>query len=333
MILLKKKLNRNYFKKIMSSSLRGKKIVIFGGNGFIGSHLTNQLCNESCQITIVTRKSFIKNKFFANEPGQVIFKKIDNFDELNIEKLIDDCDIVFNLIGILVEEQKTSFDFVHHQIPKMISSVIAKKKIRSFIHLSALNVDKTKNSKYAISKNKGDNEIRKNFPNAVIVRPSVVFGKGDNFINFFEKLSKFSPFLPLIGTPNINFSNKFLSIIDFKKKVKFQPIYVGDLVQFLINISSKRNKTFELTGPSIKSFDQIFDVILSYKKRKRLYLPVPFFQAKILAMFLQLLPKPLLTIDQINLLQIDSVSKAGLNNLKIFIKNPTSMETAIKNCL
>ena len=81
----------------------------------------------------MTRKSFIKNKFFANEPGQVIFKKIDNFDELNIEKLIDDCDIVFNLIGILVEEQKTNFDFVHHRLKIFCGSQKKNKKFYSFI--------------------------------------------------------------------------------------------------------------------------------------------------------------------------------------------------------
>ena len=317
----------------MSSSLRGKRVVIFGGNGFIGSHLVNYLCNESCQIKIVSRQDRRNKKFFfGSEPGQVVFEKI-QYNEHDIEQAIEGYDIIFNLIGILYESKNSSFNFVHNKIPTMIGKCARKKKERSLIHISALNVNKITNSNYAYSKNLGEAGIKKHFPEAIIVRPGVVFGKGDNFTNFFSNMSKFSPFLPLIGTPKIDLSKNLISIFNFKKRVKFQPLYVGDLVKFLIKISSKKNKTFDLTGPSILSFNEIFDLILNFKKRKRLYIPVPFFEAKILAFFLELFPKPLLTRDQINLLQYDSVSAKGLSNLKSVVKNPVGIETAITKYL
>jgi len=317
----------------MSSNLRGKRVVVFGGSGFIGSHLVNHLCEEACEVKIITREKKSQKKiFFANEPGQVSFEEID-YNQSAINKAVINYDIVFNLIGILAENQKSKFKFAHVEIPKMIAKSAKINKVKSLIHLSALNINVIKDSKYALSKYNGEIELKKEFFNSVIVRPSVVFGKGDNFTNFFSEMSKFSPFLPLIGTPSIKFSKNIFKIFNFEKKVRFQPVYVGDLSKFLIKMIDQKNKTYEISGPSIKSFNQIFDVILEQKKRARLYLPLPFFIARIMAFFLEFLPGPLLTRDQITLLKYDSISKKGLSNLKTVVPNPLSIETVLKTYL
>ena len=288
----------------MRTKLSGKKVLIFGGGGFIGSHLVKHLCKESCQINIISRDT----------------KK--------------DLPLFFaNLIGILAESKKNKFGFVHCKIPEMIAKSAQKKNIRNFIHISALNVNKIHSSSYANSKFLGEKKIREIFPNSLIIRPGVVFGKGDNFTNFFSSISNFSPFLPLIGTPEINFSNGILKSFNFTKRVKFQPLYVGDLVKFMIHVYHEKNKIYDLVGPVVKSFAEIFDVILKHQGKKRIYLPLPFFAAKIVAFFLETLPNPLLTRDQINLLHHDSVSAKGLVNLKKVVKNPASMETIVKNYL
>ena len=317
----------------MSSNLRGKRVVVFGGGGFIGSHLVNHLCEEACEVKIITREKKSQKKiFFANEPGQVSFEEID-YNQSAINKAVINYDIVFNLIGILAENQKSKFKFAHVEIPKMIAKSAKINKVKSLIHLSALNINVIKDSKYALSKYNGEIELKKEFLNSVIVRPSVVFGKGDNFTNFFSEMSKFSPFLPLIGTPSIKFSKNIFKIFNFEKKVRFQPVYVGDLSKFLIKMIDQKNKTYEISGPSIKSFNQIFDLILEQKKRVRLYLPLPFFIARIMAFFLEFLPGPLLTRDQITLLKYDSISKKGLSNLKTVVPNPLSIETVLKTYL
>ena len=141
-------------------------------------------------------------------------------------------------------------------------------------------------------------------------------------------MSKISPILPLIGSPEIKFRN-FVPSINFNKKVKFQPVYVGDLVLFLINICIQKKKLFEISGPIIQSFDQIFDAILDSKSKKRIYIPVPFFFANILAFIFEFLPYPLLTRDQVRLLHKDNVSSKGLANLKQFVKNPSSLRSIV----
>ena len=306
--------------------ISGKKITIFGGNGFIGKTLINKLCEHTCIVQVVTRKNKNYNDLkFLGGLGQVTVVQIKNFNENEIKEIIYDSDVVINLIGILFENKKQQFEHVHVEIPKLIAKVSKELKIKNFIHLSALGVDKNSDASYALSKRKGELEIIKIFPDSVIVRPSVVFGNNDNFINLFSKMSTFSPILPLLGTPVIKYKKNFFPDINFKKGVNFQPIYVGDLADFIISILGKKKLLLNLAGPNILSFKEILKLICEAKKIKRLIIPIPLFFAKFMAYFLEKFPTPLLTMDQVKMLSNDNVSKEGLLNLEKSVRYPKSL--------
>ena len=288
------------------------------------------MCKQACQIEVITRQINYRSKLFiGGEPGQIKYKYIDEFKQEIIDEVTSNSDVVINLIGILYETRLQNFDFVHSEIPNMIARACKKNKIRYFIHISALNVDKVKDSKYAQSKLKGERFAKESFKDVTIIRPGVVFGKGDNFTNFFYNMSKFSPILPVIGTPEISKGKSFFPKIDFSVRVKFQPVYVGDLVKFIISKCLTKSKSYEVAGPEVYSFNEIFDIILKSKSKRRIYLPLPFFIATILAFVFERLPKSLLTRDQIKLLKKNNISSSGLQTLKSIIRNPTSLDSII----
>ena len=314
----------------MANNLDGKKIVIFGGAGFIGKYLINRFSRYSCSIQIVTRDlKKKKNLKFLGGLGQVNVTQITNFSEENIKSLVYGADIVINLIGILYENEKQTFENIHSELPKIIAKVSKIAGIKSLIHLSALGVDKNIHSKYAVTKFHGERNIRLEFPEAIILRPSVVFGKEDNFINLFSKLSILSPFLPIIGDPKFQIFDKFFPKIIFSNGTLLQPIYVGDLTDFILKICFDKSKTINLAGPNILSFKEIIKLILKFNKRSRICLPIPFFLANILAFFSEKLPNPLLTRDQVRLLKVNNTSKAGYNNLLKHVPIPKTLKVIL----
>tara|TARA_X000001036_G_scaffold261408_1_gene243009 strand:+ start:1216 stop:2175 length:960 start_codon:yes stop_codon:yes gene_type:complete len=314
----------------MSIQFDGKKITVFGGSGFIGKHLVSKLSKYNCSIEIVTRKSGNNKELkFLGGLGQVKVKISNSFDENHLKALIKGSDIVINLIGILYEKKNQKFENLHSHIPKTIAKVSKKVGVKNFLHLSSLGIDKNSFSKYALSKLEGEKNIRIEFPDSLVYRPSVVFGDEDSFINLFSKLSNFSPVMPIIGTPKIDFTAKLSSKLKFTEGVRFQPIYVGDLVEFIIKTSFEKAKTYDLAGPNIISFKKIMQLILSTKKKKRILLPVPLFIAKFMAFFMEKLPKPILTSDQVTLLKNDNISQKGFENLKKKINFPKSLEIVI----
>ena len=314
----------------MSTSLNGKKILVFGGSGFIGKYLISKLSQFSCAIKVVSRNiNNLKNVKFLGNLGQIEMVKLNSFSEKNISDMISGSDIVINLIGILYENKFQRFDAIHSELPGIIGRASKLQAISHLTHISALGVEKNTQSQYAKSKFLGEKNLKSEFPDAVILRPSVVFGKEDNFINLFSKISNFSPFLPIIGDPKIFFKNTFLPSLNFSQGTLFQPLYVGDLAEFIIKTINHKSRIYNLAGPNVLNFKEIIKIILKYKKIKRFCIPVPFFVANLLASFIEKLPYPLLTRDQIKLLKMDNTSKTGYSNLSNYVKNPKSLEVIV----
>jgi len=280
-----------------------KIIAIFGAGGFVGKHLIRQLTKLDYRVKVATRKPFLKGylKTLGN-PGQIELFKINIFNPDDLIFFLNNCDLVINLVGILYETKKQKFNSIHSNFPNLLSDLCNETGIKKLVHISALGIKEKNVSRYMQSKLEGEKNIQKNFQSSVILRPSVVFGPEDKFFNTFASLAQFSPALPLIGGG----------------KTKFSPIYVGDVAEAIVKaleLNNSQPKIYELGGPENYSFKELMEILLREIKKKRFLIPIPFGFAKFQSYFLQMMPNPLLTPDQVELLKYNNIVTGEYSSL------------------
>ena len=299
--------------------MKQKEILLFGATGQIGRNLIRKLTKNNYKITAVTRnihKAGYLLKTQAN-PGYLKLVELKSFDLEKIDELMKEASICINLIGILFENRRNHFNIIHTDLPDMLSKKAYKYKLEKFIHLSALGIEKALDSRYAQSKLEGEKKIINNFDKYFIFKPSIVYSVDDNFTtNFMSLLSKL-PIMPLY----------------YEGKTKFSPIHVTDLVDIIYKVieSNKKNILLECVGPETFTFKQIIQILLKSIKKKRILIPLPLPLAKISAKILQLLPKPLLTEDQLKMLKYDNCANSGnVNNFDIDLKAIKKFEIEVE---
>ena len=299
--------------------LRNLRVTVFGGTGFLGRHLIKHLCNQECIIKVPTRNP-AKGYFLQplGDVGQINLIKFDLSDNRKLENLIEDSDIIINLIGILFEKKRNDFINLHYNfVKRLVDNINLNKK--NFIQISALGVNRYKNSLYSRSKFNAEEYIQKNSKKFSIVRPGLIFGPEDNFFCKFAKMSLFSPFLPLI----------------MGGETKFQPVYVEDVCKGIMKILKKNitNQVFEFGGPDIFTFKELLQILLKTINRKKLLIYIPKIVAIIMAKFFQVLPNPLLTEDQIKLLENNNIILNTDYTFKYLDINPVSLELILPDYL
>tara|TARA_B100000029_G_scaffold188852_1_gene186559 strand:- start:1569 stop:2519 length:951 start_codon:yes stop_codon:yes gene_type:complete len=281
-----------------------KIIAIFGGGGFIGKQLMRKLTKLDYLIKVATRNPYLRGylKPLGN-PGQIELFKTDIFNPQDVKQVLNNCDLAINLVGILHETKKQKFDQIHKQFPFLLSSLCNETGVKNLIHVSALGVKEKHVSKYMQSKLEGEKKIQQTFKSSVILRPSICFGSEDKFFNSFASIAQFSPILPLIGGG----------------KTKFAPIYVGDVAEAIVRALELNNlepKIYELGGPENYTFKELMEIILNEIKKKRYLISVPFGVAKLQSYFLQMLPNPILTPDQVEILKFNNIVSGEHPTLK-----------------
>lgn len=303
-------------------NMKKQTICIFGGTGFLGQSITRELAQTGARIKIATRipESAYDLKV-SGDVGQIVPVMCNYNNDESVTAAIQGCDVVINLIGILFEKGKSKFKKAHVEIPTKIAQSCTDQKVKKFIHVSALGIDESQ-SKYAKSKLLGEEQIKSAFPDVTILRPSVVFGPEDGFFNMFAKLTSILPALPLIGGG----------------KTKFQPVFVGDIADAVTNIVTDNTgqyagKVYELGGPQIVTFKEIYEILFDQINRKRALIPVPWPIAKIQGFAMGLLPKPPLTLDQVRSLKFDNIVKGDALKLTDLGVIPTAMESILPQYL
>ena len=275
--------------------MKPKNCLIFGSSGQIGRTLIRKITEKNLKVTAVTRNLHQKGYILKTQanPGYIDIVETNIFDFNKIEDLIKKADVCINLIGILFEKGSNNFKNIHEKFPNMISNLCRKHKINKLIHLSALGIENAKDSKYATSKLNGEILVRKNFNNTIILKPSIVYSVDDNFTTTLMGLLNLIPVFPLY----------------YGGKTKFMPSHCSDICNLIIDmIENETNEiTIECIGPEELTFKQMVEKLLKLIEKKRLFLPLPITIANIMATFFQLLPKPLLTKDQLKLLFFDNL--------------------------
>ena len=301
--------------------MKDKVVAVVGGAGFVGRNVVRELCKKGVRVNVGCRDTD-SAKFLCSmgDVGQVNLIKVNvaNYDQM--ASLIEGADHVVSLVGILHESKGNTFETVQAKGPMIIGKIAREKNVQSLVHVSAIGADANSKSLYASSKGLGETYIRGEFDKTVILRPSIIFGPDDNFFNRFANLAAFVPFLPLIGGGT----------------TKFQPVYVQDVasaIMVALEDSAKVGKDYELGGPSIYSFRELLELLEKHTLRKRALVNIPFFLASLQAKFLEVLPNPPLTRDQVELLKTDNVVSQDALTLKDLSISPMSCEAVLPTYL
>jgi len=269
-------------------------VTVYGGSGFLGRHVVRALAKRNYLIRVAVRRPDLANHLQPlGRVGQIHAVQANLRHAPSVAAAARDAQVLINLVGLLYERGRQRFDTIHAYGAEQVALAASAHGAR-LVHVSAIGADENSRAAYARSKAAAERLVLAGQPQAVIMRPSVIFGPEDDFFNRFAALARISPALPLIGGGT----------------TRFQPVFVGDVAAAIadaVDGNARLGTVYELGGPDVKTFEQLMRYVLATIERKRLLVPVPFFAAKIKAALLQYMPKPPLTPDQVELLRVDNV--------------------------
>ena len=289
-------------------------VTVFGGSGFVGRHTVRRLAERGWRVRVATRDvEDAAHLKLMGEVGQVVPVGASVRSDADVAAAVAGADAVVNLVGVLHESGEQTFGALHAVAPGRIAKACAEAGIRRFVHVSAIGADAESPAVYARSKAAGEHFARQAYPGTTILRPSVIFGPEDGFLNRFGALARLLWVLPLIGGGDN----------------RFQPIYVGDVAEAVaraLDNPKTAGQTYELGGPRVYSMREVFELVCRETGRDRPLVPIPVGIAKFEAFFLGLLPAPLLTVDQVKMLERDNICGLGVPGLADLGIQPTPME-------
>jgi uncharacterized protein YbjT (DUF2867 family) len=273
-------------------------VTVFGGSGFVGRHVVRALVNRGYLVRVAVRHPELTGYLQPlGRVGQIHAVQANVRFPQSVEAALRDASAVVNLVGILFEKGRQRFDAVQAEGAETVARAAQAAGAR-LVHMSAIGADENSPSHYATSKAAGERLVLAAQPKAAIMRPSFVFGPEDGFFNRFAALACMSPALPLPGGG----------------QMRSQPVFAGDVAEAIakaVDGETKPGTIYELGGPDVRTFKELMEFILATIQRRRLLVPVPFALMKLQATFLQFLPKPPLTPDQVGMLKPDNIVSAA----------------------
>ncbi|MEM5470915.1 complex I NDUFA9 subunit family protein [Hoeflea sp. AS60] len=310
----------------MTSLNQPKLVTVFGGSGFVGRHVVRALARRGYRIRVAVRRPDLAGHLQPlGGVGQIMAVQANLRNRDSVDRAVKGADYVVNCVGILFESGRNTFGSVQDFGARAVAEA-ARAAGAGLTHISAIGANLDSESDYARSKGLAEASVLKVLPDAVILRPSIVFGPEDSFFNKFAEMARFAPALPLIGGG----------------ETRFQPVYVGDVAEAVAR-SVDGNLTggtiYELGGPRVMTFKNVLEEILEITHRKRALLPLPWGLASLIGKVATLIPfiDPPLTDDQVTLLKTDNVVSADATSQSRTLAGmdiaPTTVEAILPSYL
>lgn len=302
-----------------------KLVTVFGGSGFIGRHTVRALAKRGWRIRVAVRRPDLAGHVQPlGAVGQIMPVQANLRYRWSVDRAVEGADAVVNLVGIMNETGRQTFGSVQTFGARAVAEAARAAGIKTVIHQSAIGADANSASIYARTKAEGEAAVFETVPEAIVLRPSIVFGPEDKFFNRFADMARFMPVLPLIGGGT----------------TKLQPVFVGDVAEAIaraVDGSVAKGKVYELGGPEVKTFRELMELLLTEIERPRGFVSLPWSLARFQASILQLLPKPMLTVDQVRLLEQDNVVSVSAEAFGLTLAGmgitPTSLSAVLPSYL
>ncbi len=301
-------------------------VTVFGGSGFVGSQVVRALARRGLRVRVAVRQPHLAHTMrLMGDVGQIEVVQANIRVADSVRRALQGAVACVNLVGVLYETGRQKFDAIHLDGARNVASIARELGVERLVQISALGADDASTSKYARTKAAGEAAVRAAFPDAVLIRPSIIFGAGDDFFNRFAEMAVISPVLPLIGGG----------------ATRFQPVFVGDVakaVALAVAEPGHDGRTYELGGPTVLSFREVMELILKETERNRILLPLPFPVARMIGLMCAPLAfftpwAPPLTADQVESLKVDNVVSGACPGLAELGIQPTTVEAILPTYL
>jgi len=299
-------------------------VTVFGGSGFVGAQVVRQLAKAGWRIRVAVRNPNLAHAMrLHGDVGQIDIVQANVRNEASLRRALQGAQACVNLVAVMRETGRQGFQAVHVMGAHNVAAAAKAEGVTRVVQVSALGADAQSESKYARTKAEGEAAVREIYPDAVVIRPSIVFGAGDRFFNRFAAMAQTSPVLPLIGGG----------------LTRFQPVFVGDValaVAGAVALPEAAGQTYELGGPGIFSFKALMQIMLGEINKRRILLPLPWPAASMvggLGDLAGMVIAPPITSDQVILLKADNVMSGAYPGLSDLGIAPTTLEAVLPTYL
>ncbi|MBC7167998.1 complex I NDUFA9 subunit family protein [Phenylobacterium sp.] len=300
-------------------------VTVFGGSGFVGTQVVRALARAGLRVRVAVRRTNVAEGLrLLGDVGQIQIVQANIRNPESVARALEGAQACVNLVGVLYEAGRQKFASLHAMGARNVAEAARAAGVTRLVQMSAIGADAQSESKYARTKAEGEAAVREIFPDAVIIRPSIVFGPEDDFFNRFARMATLSPALPLIGGG----------------KTRFQPVYVGDVAQAIaraLRDPACAGQTYELGGPAVLTFRELMELVLEETQRRRFLVPLPFAVARAIGGVGDLIAAtpvpPPLTTDQVAQLKRDNVANPDAPGLEALGIRPTAIEAVLPSYL